>query len=260
MVSPTAYLVVDTESVPDGKLLSQVKYPGDNLAPDQAIERAQAEARARSSSGSDFLPVTFQIPVAVCVVEVGLDFAIVDLVCHDAPLFRPAEIVRQFWQRVEEAREAKLVTFNGLHFDLPLLELAAFRHGSPAPRHFLRSRERNEGNHLDLLDWLTNHGAFRLNGGLNLCAKILGKPGKMEVTGGQVYGLHRAGEMQKISDYSMYDALDTYFVFLRTRVLAGELTPNGEGELIQRARGWIESRLGRFPALRHYLDHWETLR
>ena len=37
----TAFLVVDTESVPDGRLLSAVKYPGLNLTPDEAIDRAR---------------------------------------------------------------------------------------------------------------------------------------------------------------------------------------------------------------------------
>ena len=60
----TAFLVVDTESVPDGRLLSQVKYPADDLDPAAAIERARDEARQSSYSGSDFLPVSFQYPVA----------------------------------------------------------------------------------------------------------------------------------------------------------------------------------------------------
>ena len=60
----TAYLVVDTESVPDGDLIARVKYPGQTLTPDEAIDRAAAEARAVSPTGSDFLPVTFQTPVA----------------------------------------------------------------------------------------------------------------------------------------------------------------------------------------------------
>ena len=37
---------MDTESVPDGQLLAAVKYPDDNLAPEEAIARAQEEARA----------------------------------------------------------------------------------------------------------------------------------------------------------------------------------------------------------------------
>ena len=132
--------------------------------------------------------------------------------------------------------KAKLVTFNGRGFDLPLLELAAFRYGCSARDHFPNSRNRFNGNHIDLFDWLTNYGACRLAGGLNLLAKLLGKPGKMEVAGDQVYAMHRAGQLQEINDYCMFDTLDTYFVFLRTRVLLGELPLSEEAALARRPR------------------------
>ena len=86
---PPAYLVVDTESVPDGKLLGQVRFADESLSAEEAVARAQAEARAQSQSGSDFLPVTFQYPVAVCVLRVGADFTLQALTCLDAPEFRP---------------------------------------------------------------------------------------------------------------------------------------------------------------------------
>src|SRR5438270_6156481 len=116
----TAFLVVDTESVPDGDLLSRVKYPGEALAPDAAIDRARAEARDTSWNKSDFLPVSFQVPVAVCVVRVGNDFSLQAITCLDAPLYRPPEIVRRFWMGVGFYQRAKLVTFNGRGFDMPL--------------------------------------------------------------------------------------------------------------------------------------------
>lgn len=252
----TAFLVFDTESVPDGRLLAEVKYPDDNLTPEEAIRRAQEEARELSRDGSDFLPVTFQTPVAVCVLRVGSDFGLQAVTCLDAPQYRPAEIVRQFWRGVTHYQRAKLVTFNGRGFDLPLLELAAFDHGYSAPDYFSKNRNRFQGNHLDLFDWLSNFGACRLVGGLNLLAKRLGKPGKMEMAGDQVYAYHREGRLREINDYCMFDTLDTYFVFLRTRVLVGEITAAQERALVQRARSWLTARAAALPALRSYLDNW----
>jgi predicted PolB exonuclease-like 3'-5' exonuclease len=253
----TAFLVLDTESVPDGRLLAKVKYPGEDVDPEEAVRRAQEEARDRSRDGSDFLPVTFQYPVAVCVVRVGNDFGLQAVTCLDAPLYRPAEIVRKFWQGVSRYR-AKLVTFNGRGFDLPLLELAAFRYGCSARDYFYNSRNRYNGNHLDLFDWLSNYGACRLAGGLDLLAKILGKPGKMEIAGDQVYALYRAGKQQAINDYCMFDTLDTYFVFLRSRVLSGDLTLQDEAELVRRARDWLEGKVADLPAVRQYLESFGT--
>src|SRR5262245_7549549 len=94
----TGFLVFDTESVPDGRLLARVKYPHEELTPDEAIARAQQEAREQSLTGSDFLPVTFQVPVAVCVLRVATDYTLQGLACLDAPQFRTTEIVRAFWK------------------------------------------------------------------------------------------------------------------------------------------------------------------
>jgi predicted PolB exonuclease-like 3'-5' exonuclease len=256
-VPETAFLVLDTESVPDGRLLARVKYPGDNLPPEEAVSRAQAEARALSPTGSDFLPVTFQIPVAVCVLRLAADYAPQALTCLDAPQYRPAEIARLFWVGSAHYARAKMVTFNGRGFDLPLLELAAFRWGCCAREHFQSSRNRYQGNHLDLQELLTNFSAYRLAGGLDLLAKLLGKPGKMEVNGDRVYDMHRAGQAREINEYCMFDTLDTYFVFLRTRVLTGDLTPERERALEDAARVWLTAKSAELPALGKYLAAWQ---
>jgi predicted PolB exonuclease-like 3'-5' exonuclease len=146
------------------------------------------------------------------------------------------------------------VTFNGRGFDLPLLELAAFRWGCCAREHFQTSRNRYNGNHLDLQDWMENFHAYRLAGGLNLLAKILGKPGKMDVDGDKVYEMHLAGQAREINDYCMFDTLDTYFVFLRSRVLTGDLTLEQERALEEDAREWLIGKAVDMPVLQKYLD------
>jgi hypothetical protein len=241
-----------------------VKYPQESLAPKEAIERAQAEARELSRNQSDFLPVTFQVPIAVCVVRVGPDWSLQGLKCLDAPAFRPAEIVRQFWRGVAHYNRAKLVTFNGRGFDLPLMELAAFDHGCQARDYFQASRHRFNGNHIDLMDWLANYGACRLAGGLNMMAqrRAGGNPagcGKLDVAGDQVYAMYQAGRLQEINDYCMFDTLDTFFVFLRTRVLLGEMTGEEERALARRARIWLGHKQRDFPALATYIAAWDRL-
>lgn len=249
----TAFLVVDTESVPDGRLLSAVKYPGENLSPEEAIQRARLEARETSWNGSDFIPVSFHYPVAVCVVRVGADFALQAIACLDAPYFRPREIVRKFWLGTGMYK-AKLVTFNGRGFDMPLLELAAFRYGISARDHYL-GRDRYRGP-LDLMDWFTNFGATRMAGGLDLAAKLIGKPGKMDVSGDQVYQMHLDGKAAEINDYCLCDTLDTYFVFLRSRILTGDITLDQEAELTAKARAFLEGKADEYPVLRRYLASW----
>jgi len=252
----TAFLVVDCESIPDGKLLNIVKYGGQGLSDDECVEKARESAREDSKTGSDFIPYTFQIPVAVCVARVAADFSLQAVACLDTPLYRPREIVKKFWLGLSFYTRTKLVTFNGRSFDLPLLELGAFRYGFPARDYFARGRNRFNGD-LDLMDWMTNYGASRgFAGGLDLLAKMLGKPGKMDVAGDQVYGMYRAGRYQEINDYCMFDTLDTYFVFLRTRILTGDVTPEQEAELVAKAKKTLAAQTRDLPALKQYLDHW----
>ena len=45
----------------------------------------------------------------------------------------------------------------------------------------------------------------------------------MDVQGDMVQDMYDAGRLAEINDYCRCDVLDTYFVFLRTRVLLGQL-------------------------------------
>jgi predicted PolB exonuclease-like 3'-5' exonuclease len=213
---------------------------------------------------SDFIPYTFQIPISVAVAKVASDFRMIDLVVLDEPEFRPHVIVENFWRGWEKYRRPALVSFNGRSFDVPLLELAAFRFGLSLPTWFSASgksfeQPRNRYNtqsHIDLCEMLTNFGSTRFAGGLNLAANILGKPGKMAVEGDMVQDLYDAGRLAEINDYCRCDVLDTYFVFLRTRVLSGQLSLAAEQEIIAQTKAWLEQRAGQTAAYRLYLDHW----
>ena len=257
------YFVFDVESVADGALVSKLRYPGEDLDPAAAVARFRAELV--ETGGTDFIPYTYQVPISVAVAKVSGDFALTDLVVLDAPRFRPHVITDLFWRGWEAYRRPTLVTYNGRTFDVPLLELAAFRYGLALPgwfdsaggRAYQQPRNRyNAACHLDLMDLLTNFGASRFSGGLNLAANLLGKPGKIEVEGQMVQEMYEAGRLEEINDYCRCDVLDTYFVFLRTRVVAGELSLEDEQILVARTRQWISDRAADQPAYRTYLDHW----
>lgn len=252
-----AFLIVDTETIPDGRLLGMVKYAKEELSPEEAIHRAQEEARGRSRDGSDFLPVSYHVPVAVCVIRVGADLMLQRITCLDAPQYRPRIIVRQFWEGLSRIVGSTIVSFNGRGFDIPMLELAAFRYGVSCGRdYFLTTRNRYRDGHFDVLAFLNNFGACHHSGGLNLLAKILGKPGKMDVAGDRVYPLYQAGKLQEINDYCIHDTLDTYFAFVRCRVVMGEITLEQEQEIVQSAKSFLLAKVAEMPALQTYLANW----
>ncbi len=257
-----SYLVFDIETVADGQLVSKIRYPGENLAPQAAVDRYRQELLEKFDS--DFIPYTFQVPVSVAVGKVSADYRLLDVTVLDEPQFRPHVIAEHFWRGWEKYRRPTLVSFNGRTFDLPLLELAAFRYGLSVPGWFnvqAKSYEqyRNRYNleaHIDLQEILTNFGSTRFTGGLNLAANVLGKPGKMDVQGHMVQDLYHDGRLTEINDYCCCDVLDTYFVFLRTRVLFGEISLDEEQGLIAKTKSWLIARAEQSAACRAYLDRW----
>jgi 3'-5' exonuclease len=261
MAAAIRYLVFDIESVADAPLVAKLRYPQETLTPAEAVARYRAELMAKYES--DFIPYTFQLPISVAVGKVTADFRLSDVVVLDEPQFRPHVITEHFWRGWEAYHRPTLVSFNGRGFDLPLLELTAFRFGLAIPGWFQggkgseQPRNRfNSSSHIDLCELLTNYGSTRFNGGLNLAANLLGKPGKMDVQGNMVQDMYDAGRLAEINDYCRCDVLDTYFVFLRTRVLLGQLTLECEQQIVAEAKTMLEEKAAQVQAYRQYLDRW----
>jgi len=264
MMAPSnvQYLVFDVESVADGQLVSKVRFPGEGLSPDESVRMYRDYLTDKYDS--DFIPYPYQVPVSIVVGKVTADFRLLDLVALDEPRFRSHIITEHFWRGWEMYGRPTFVSFNGRTFDMPLLELAAFRYGISLPGWFDTNKPnyqqpRNRYNltaHLDLMDVLTNFGASRFNGGLNLAASVLGKPGKMDVQGDMVQDLYDAGKLAEINDYCRCDVLDTYFVFLRAAVMLGQLSLDQEQNIVAQTKEWLASRAEAAPAYQTYLDHW----
>jgi hypothetical protein len=257
------YLVFDVETVADAPLAAKLHYGGQTVEPAEAVRRWRAELMEKYDN--DFIPYTFQLPISIVVAKVGADFRLADVVVLDEPQCRPHVMTEHFWRGWEKYHRPTLVSFNGRGFDLPLLELAAFRFGLAIPGWFQatgsksadqpRSRY-NMTAHLDLCELLTNFGSTRFTGGLSLAANLLGKPGKMLVQGCMVQDLYDAGRLTEIHDYCRCDVLDTYFVFLRTRVLTGQLPLETEQQIIAETKTWLGQKADQVAAYRLYLDHW----
>ena len=262
MADLVSYLVFDVEAVADGDLISSAKYPKLGLSPAEAIEKFREERMAEY--GRDILPPTWMLPISVAIAKIDSGFRLLDLVVLDPPGYRPHVITDQFWKGWKHYDQPTLVTFNGRGYDLPVLELAAYRFGITLPEWFnVEARSYDQARyrynihaHIDLMDLVSNFGASRVNGGLNLLANLIGKPGKTGVDGSMVQGFYDEGRVEEINDYCRCDVLDTYFVFLRSRVLIGRLDIETEQRIVAETKAWLEERRDDCPAYGHYPDHW----
>lgn len=257
------YLVFDIESVADGDLIAKTRYPEKGLSPGDAIKEYTSELMEKF--GSEFVPYTYHIPVSIAVAKIDASFNLIDIVTLDAPKYRPHVMTKHFWDGWKAYQQPSLVTFNGRTFDLPVLELAAYRYGVAIPEWFNiygknwenpRSRY-NQSAHLDLQDIITNFGATRLSGGLNLCANLVGRPGKMGIAGHMVQQLCDEGKLDQVNDYCRCDVLDTYFVLLRCAVVMGQITIDEEREKVAATNAWLEENSTEYPVYQDYLNSCE---
>jgi hypothetical protein len=133
-------------------------------------------------------------------------------------------LLADFSRLVGKARPI-LVTYNGRGFDLPVIALRALCHGVSLAWYYrernVRSRYSEDG-HLDLCDWLADHGATR-SGSLDAVARLIGLPGKTGVDGSQVAGMYAAGQLAAIQRYCLSDVAQTALLLLRFRLLQGGL-------------------------------------
>ena len=145
-------------------------------------------------------------------------------------------LVREFWDRVERFKGC-LVSFNGRQFDLPVLELGALRYGCAVPSYFgedsVYRRRYQVAKHLDLYEFVTNFGTYRVRGGFDLLLRTIGMPGKGSIDGSQVQELWEAGRLPEIHEYCRRDVIQTYYLFLRIELLRGRLTPNHYRQLLE---------------------------
>jgi predicted PolB exonuclease-like 3'-5' exonuclease len=228
------FVTLDLETVADEGLVSAVDGEPTRPYPEQ-LRRVLAERRARTGGRSDFLPLPYHRPVAACLLEAVEDGGIVRVTDLSAWTDRrgdEADFLARTWDRLAGAA---LVTFHGKGFDLPVLELRSLKHSVPMPGWFAARRGGALAEHLDVKEILSAQGAATA-APLDLYAKLVGLPGKEDVAGGDVQALYAAGALDRIAAYCMTDVVQTFLLFLRSRLVEGSLTPDGYAESAALAR------------------------
>jgi len=226
-------LVFDIETIPDVPGLRRLHELDAGLSDAEVAELAFQQRRAQN--GTDFLPLHLQrVAVISCVLRTGKDLRVWSLA---EPEQGEAEIIQRFFDGVEKFTP-QIVSWNGGGFDLPVLHYRGLIHGVVAARYwdlgdgdYADSREfkwnnyisRYHTRHLDLMDLLAMYQP-RASAPLDALAKLIGFPGKLGMDGSKVWEAWQNGEIAGIRDYCETDVMNTYLVFLRFRLMRGELT------------------------------------
>lgn len=146
---------------------------------------------------------------------------------------RERALLLELTRRMERDRPL-VVTYNGRSFDLPVIAMRSLCHAVPLGWYYkdrdVRARYSGAG-HLDLCDWLADHGAIRA-GKLDQVARLIGLPGKVGVDGSQVEGLYAQGEQTTIENYCLADCVQTALLFLRFQLLRGAIAPEEYAAII----------------------------
>ena len=252
-------LVFDIETVPDVALGRRL-YGLESL-PDEQVAKAMF-AHRRQHTGGDFLPLEQQRIVAIsCALREGEGLKLWSLGDPDTP---EAELVQRFFDGIGKYTP-DLVSWNGSGFDLPVLTYRALAAGLRAPRLWETGdtdpafRHNNYLNrfhwrHTDLMDVLGGYSA-RNRVSLASMACLLGLPGKLGLTGDEVWDAYQRGELAGIRRYCETDVLNTYLIYLRFQQLRGQLTHERHREELERVRALL--RASTEPHLAQFLAAWE---
>ncbi len=154
----------------------------------------------------------------------------------------------------------QVVTWNGRGFDLPVLALRALRFGLDFRWYYRGEGYRyrfSEDGHLDLCDVFADHGAARMIS-LDGAARTIGLPGKDGVDGSQVEGLFQGGQIEALRHYCLSDVAQTAFLFMRYRLVAGDLEREDYRRAAAALLGALETD-GRFGRLLGGVDRRRLL-
>ncbi len=221
--------VFDIETIPDATSGRKIHQLPASLS-DEDVRKLMI-LKQREKNGSNFIAHHLQQIVAISVVFNYKDklqvFSVADVDSDEK------EILSRFYHGIDKYIPT-LVTWNGSGFDLPVLHYRSLLHGITASTYWEKGDSeqsfrwnnylsRYHYRHLDLMDVLAGYTP-RANAPLDDIATMLGFPGKMGTSGGDVQKLYESGKLKAIRDYCETDVLNTYLVYLRFEKLRGIIT------------------------------------
>ena len=206
------YLIFDVETIPDldyGRRFLNL----DGLN-NEDIGRAMF-FQQQQKTGEEFLPLYLQKVISISVLidaEDTLELKSLVVNGDDEKL-----IIQSFYNTLEK-EDYCLVTWNGLLFDLPVLNYRALFNQVDAASYWQKKSW-----HIDIKDSLSGHHP-KEQGSLDQVSRGLGFPGNINLRGGQVWNSYLEGNEEGISNDCDFDVFNTYLVFLKYQTMIGKLS------------------------------------
>ena len=259
----TPVLAFDIETVPDVAGLRSL-HGLDAALPDEEVAQIAFQLR-RQAVGNDFLPLHLHRIVAIsCALRERDSFRVWSLgEAGDGE----GELIQRFFDGIERYAP-QIVSWNGGGFDFPVLHYRGLIHGVTAVRYwdlgdgdYRDSRDfkwnnyisRYHTRHLDLMDLLALYQP-RANAPLDQLAQLMGLPGKLGLSGREVWTAFLGGRLEQIRCYCETDVANTYLIYLRFQRMRGALAApayQAECELVR-------TTLARSPHAhwKEFLERW----
>lgn len=252
-------LAFDIETIPDVHGIRLLNNLPKHLNDEDVVEFALQQNRAKN--GSDFMPHHLHKVVAISCCLRTCNAIRVGTIGNEQS--DEAEMINDFFKTIEKYTPT-LVSWNGGGFDLPVLHYRAMIHGIQAARYwnlgdadYDDSRDfkwnnyisRYHTRHTDLMDLLALYTG-RANAPLDQMAKLCGFPGKLGMDGSKVWSAYTAGNIKDIRDYCETDAMNTYLMYQRFRLMNGALSPEEYNDEIEKAQEYLSEQA------EHGKQHW----
>ena len=255
--------VFDIETVPDvnaGRNLLDL----DGLD-DSAVASAMFTRRRQETDGnSDFLRHHLHKIVAISAVFRTKDR--LDVWSLGSEHSSESELVERFFEGIEKYSPT-LVSWNGAGFDLPVLRYRALLHNISAGRYwdigdqdsafrYNNYQNRYHWRHIDVMDVISGFQP-RAFVPLDEMASLLGFPGKLGMSGADVWECFQRQQIDRIRNYCETDVLNTWLVFLRFQTTRGCLSPSELERELELTRLCLSASEKRH--LKEFLLEWDKV-
>lgn len=262
---PSGLLVFDIETIPDVVGLRRLYHWRDEFSDEEIILWYQQ--KRRSEYGNEFAPIYLQKVIAIACCFRWPDGSQEDISIKNIGKTNDEEQnLLQCFFNIFEKYDLQLVSWNGNSFDLPVLQHRALIHGIEAPSYWELGEKKPEFKwnnyfsryhlkHCDLMDFLSKH-QYSNRSPLDDMARLCGFPGKLSISGQDVWQLYHRGDLAKIQAYCETDVANTYLLFIRFQLNRGKVSRQRYEEETERLRDYLHQQ--KKPHWEEFLQAWGT--